>query len=156
MEILFSDRGRWLKAALAAAAFVALCRHTGRDIARTRVDLERVPAHFDTLRGRPVSIFTRRVVVADADGLEISTASGPMRLIGQSAPPARAGDIVSGDGEVVGPRRIRMTRLRAHPGYDWKRALNYAVSSLTLAAFVLWAVRRFALRFPRALLRSRH
>jgi hypothetical protein len=156
MDALFSDRLRALKAALAAAAFVLLCRYAHQAISRNQADLERVPAYFDALRGREVPIITRQVTAADAGSLEIATGSGPLRVQGQTSPPAAPGDIVSGFGEVVGPRQIRPRLLRLHPGYAWKRALNYAVSTLTLGLFVLWTVRRFGLRFPRSLLRSRH
>ena len=156
MDALFSDRWRALKAVLAAAVFIGLCRYTRQEVGRTQIDLERVPAYFDSVRGREVSIVARQVTAADAESVEISTNSGPLRIQGQTSPPAVAGDVVSGFGEIVGPRRIRPRVLRLHPGHAWKRPLNYAVSALTLALFVAWAVRRFQLRVPRALLRSRH
>jgi hypothetical protein len=156
MDALFSNRLRVVKVLLAAAAFAALCRQAGVEIGRAHPEIELMPAHFDALRGRTVIAVGRRVSASDAEAIEVATLAGPIRILGQTSPPARPGDVVSATGDVVGPREIRPTRLRLHPGFAWKRALNYAVSALTLAVFVLWALRRFGLRFPADLLRSRH
>ena len=153
---MFSDRLRWLKAALAAAAFVALCRQAKIDTDRAEPSLQRMPTSFDTLRGRRIAASTRRVAAADPDWIEIHSEAGPIRILGQTSPAARPGDVVSTVGEIVGPREIRPDRLRLHPGYAWKRPLNYAVSLLVLVAFLAWAIRRFQLRLPLPLFRSRY
>ncbi len=153
---MFSDRLRWLKALLAAAAFVALCRQSKTDADLAEPSVERMPTSFDTLRGRRIVAATRRVAAADPDWIEIHTSVGPIRLLGQSSPAARPGDVVSAVGTIVGPREIRPDRLRLHPGFAWKRPLNYTVSALVLALFLAWAVRRFQLRLPLPLFRSRH
>ena len=147
MGFLFSDRFRWIKAGLAAAAFTALCLHADAEIARREPPLEEVPGRFDDLRGRVVHGSSLRVSAADPEGLEFATPRGPVRVIGQTSPAARAGDTVTFIGEVSGPGEIRASRLRLNAGHAWKRPLNYAVSGATLlawAAFALWSARRRA------------
>lgn len=141
---MFSDRFRWIKAALALAAFAGLCVHADAEIARLEPPLETVS---DSLRGRTVTGASKRVVASAPDWIEVSTSSGPLRVRGQTSPGARPGDTVTFFGEVVGPREVRPDRLRLNPGHAWKRPLNYVVSILTLlvwAAFAFGSWRRHA------------
>ncbi|HEX7901404.1 MAG TPA: hypothetical protein VF950_26835 [Planctomycetota bacterium] len=151
---MFSDRFWGLKAALAAAAFAALCRWSDVQVRQADPPVESVPLRSELLRGRVVHVSAKEVTASHPDWVEVLTAAGTIRLIGQTSPAAKPGDILSAVGTVAGPREIRADRLRLHPGYAWKRPLNYAVSFLALALFVAWAAPLFQLRG--FVLRSRH
>jgi hypothetical protein len=149
---VFSDRLRWAKAALAAAAFAGLCHWSERRALELDPPVEAFPLHPERFRGRDVGVSLKTVSASHPDWIEVSTGSGPLRVFGQTSPAARKGDVLSAVGPAVGPREIQARRLRLHEGYRWKRALNYAVSALTLVLFLVWAAPRR--RFD-GLLRSR-
>ena len=152
---MFSDRFWGIKVALAAAAFAALCQGSDRLLLEDS-HVESRALRSDTLLGRPVHLSAKTVTASDPDGVEVLTSDGPIRVVGQSSPAARPGDVLSATGTVIGPRQVRATRLRVHTGYAWKRPLNYAVSILTLIVFAVWAAPLFRGRFHDLLLRSRH
>ena len=153
---MFSDRFWWLKAAVAVAAFAALCRGSAVQVAAADPPVEYLPLRSDDLLGRVVHVTAKTVLASDPAWVEVLTSSGRVRVLGQSSPAARVGDVLSAIGTVAGPREIRAERIRVHGGYGWKRPLNYAVSILTLLLFLLWAAPLFRGRFRDLRLRSRH
>ena len=152
---MFSDRFWGVKVALAAVAFAALCRWS-EDRLQEASPVESMPLRGDSFLGHVVHLSAKRVTASDPDWVEVQTIDGPIRLVGQSSPAARPGDVLSATGTVLGPREIRAIRLRVHQGYAWKRPLNYAVSILTLILFAVWAAPLFRGRFHDVRLRSRH
>jgi len=150
---MLSNRFWGLKVALAAAAFAALCHWS--DL-RLRSTLPPVESWSDSHLGRTVHLSAQKVGASDPDWIEVLTSDGPIRILGQSTPAARPGDVLSAVGTVAGPRQVRAVRVRVHTGYAWKRPLNYAVSILTLIVFAVWAAPLFRGRFHDLLLRSRH
>lgn len=152
---MFSDRLWWLKAAVALAAFAALCRWSEVQVRDFDPPIESLPLRSDALLGRAVHVSAKTVLASHPEWVEVQTSSGPIRVLGQSSPAARVGDVLSATGTVAGPREIRAVRVRVHGGYAWKRPLNYAVSILTLVLFVLWAAPLFRGRLQAVRLRSR-
>ena len=150
---MFSARFRGLKALAALLAFAGLAHAARRQVPEVDPPIEALPLRFDRLQGRPIHVAAKTVTASGPDWVEVKTASGPIRVLGQSSPPAKAGDVLSATGRAEGPRLVRGERLRTHPGFAWKRPLNYAVSVLTFGIFLLWAA-RFT-RLPDHLLRSR-
>ena len=153
---MFSDRFWWAKVALAVAAFVALCRWADVQIRQADPHVESLPLRTDALLGRVIHVSAKHVIASSPEWVEVLTAGGPIRVIGQTSPAARPGDVLSATGTAAGPRAVLATRLRVHAGYGWKRTLNYAVSILTLVLFLAWAAPLFRGRFRDLLLRSRH
>jgi hypothetical protein len=153
---MFSDRFWWAKVALAAAAFAGLCRWSEIQVLQADPPVESLPLRSDVLLGRVVHVNSKPVLASHPEWVEVLTAAGPIRVLGQSSPAARPGDVLSATGRVAGPREVRADRVRLHPGYDWKRKLNYAVSALTLIVFLVWAAPLFRGRLHDVLFRSRY
>ena len=152
---MFSDRFWWLKAAAAVAAFAALCRWSDVQVRKADPPVEFLPLRSDALLGRAVHLTAKTVLASHPEWVEVLTSAGRIRVLGQSSPAARVGDVLSATGTVAGPREIRAERVRVHGGYGWKRPLNYAVSILTLLLFLLWAAPLFRGRLHAVRLRSR-
>lgn len=150
---VFSDRLRWTQALLAVLAFAALCHWSERRALELDPPVELLPLQPERFAGRDVHLSLKTVSASHPDWIDVSTGSGTLRVLGQTSPAARKGDVLSAAGPATGPREIRARRLRLHEGYGWKRALNYAVSAITLVLFLVWAAppRRFD-----GLLRSRY
>jgi len=152
---MFSERFRGTRAFAALLAFAALGHLARLQVPQADPPIESLPLRFDTLQGRPIAVAAKSVIASGPDWVEVHTASGPIRVLGQSSPAARPGDVLSAVGTAAGPRLVAGERLRTHPGYRWKRPLNYAVSALTLAIFLLWARSFLRGRKLDGLLRSR-
>lgn len=152
---MFSDRFRGARAFAALLAFASLCHLARRQVPAADPPLESLPLRFDAIQGRRVCVNAKTVLASGPEWVDVHTSSGPVRVLGQSSPAARKGDVLSAVGTAAGPRLVLGERLRTHPGFVWKRRLNYAVSVLTFGVFLLWA-RRFLLgRRGDGLLRSR-
>jgi len=136
---MFSDRLWLLKAAAAIGLLSLVCTLSHLDISARQPPIERLPLLYDALRDRVFHQTADRVVASDAQGFEVRTGVGPMRLLTPTPPPA--GSFVTYNARPVGPRTLEILQMEVHSGYAWKRPLNYVVSVLTVIAF-LWLVRR--------------
>ena len=136
---MFSDRLWILKLAAAVGLLAWLSHDARRALQEYHPDLERVVLHSGQLRDRLISVANRQVVSVDSTGGQILTEVGPMHL--RTAEKLVVGQTVTAIVRPVGPRRLEAIRLEVNEGFRWKRALNYAVSALTVVVY-LWLVRR--------------
>jgi hypothetical protein len=151
---MFSDRWWIAKAAAAILLLAGLCRRSDRVLHEIHPDVERVALFTDDLRDKTVILWGRKVLSRDATGFEIDTRVGPVRILAAEPPPA--GEYISAVTRPVARRTLQATTLQINAGWNWKRPLNYAISVLTLLAY-LWIVRgRFRWRIEEGVFRSRY
>jgi len=151
---MFSDRLWILKVALALGALGFLGTQARKALEETQPDIERVAVFSEQLKDHTLYVSNKTVVGTDSTGLRIQTDVGPMHL--QTPQRAAVGDIVSALARPIGPRRMEVIRLQVNEGFRWKRGLNYAVSVLTVLAY-LWLIRhRFRWNPSAGFLRSRY
>lgn len=151
---MFSDRWWIAKAAAALLLLAGLCRRADRGLEELHPDVERVALFTDDLRNKTVILWGRKVLSRDATGFEIDTRVGPVRILTTEAP--AAGQYISAVARPVAARTLQATTLQINAGWNWKRPLNYAISVLTLLAY-LWIIRgRFRGRIEEGVLRSRY
>lgn len=136
---MFSDRLWILKAAAALGLLSLLCTVSHRKLSARFPQVERVALDPDALRGRVFHLQGQQVRSADAQGFEVGTSVGPLRLLTPTPPPA--GSFVTVNARAVGLRTLEVVEMNVHSGYRWKRPLNYAISILTVIGY-LWLVRR--------------
>lgn len=151
---MFSDRLWILKAAAALGLLAGLCTWTRRDLSARHPDIERVALHGDALRHHTFHLWAKQVLAADASGFQVDTYVGPMRIATATPPPV--GAFVSIAARPTGPRTLEAVNLNVHSGYVWKRTANYALSVLTVLAY-LWIIRRrFRWRIHEGVFRGRY
>jgi hypothetical protein len=151
---MFSDRFWILKLALATGALVALCHRARTEFEKVQPSFRKAPVYFEKVRGKIVTNLWAKPVTAHApDGFDISTDLGLFRVISPERPPI--GERVSLVARVTGPRTLEASAVQRNEGVSWKRPVNYIVSILTVAIFLLWARRRFRWPLHEGLFRSR-
>ena len=151
---MFSDRLWILKAAAALGLVSLVCTVSHREISARFPQVEKVALHPDRLQSHVFHLSAQRVQAADAQGFQIGTGVGPMRLLTATPPPV--GSFVTVNARPVGLRTLEVIDMSVHTGYSWKRPLNYAVSILTVIGY-LWLVRRrFRWRPEDGVIRSRY
>lgn len=151
---MFSDRFWTLKLALAAGGLAALCHRARTEFEEVHPSFRKAPVYFEKLKGKTVTNLWANPVTAHApDGFHISTDIGPFRVISPERPPI--GERVSLVARVAGPRTLEAMGVQRNEGVSWKRPVNYIVSILTVAVFLLWVRRRFRGSLREGLFRSR-
>lgn len=154
-EALFSDRFWLIKAALAMALFGVLGRWAQRDLVEADPDFELCAVYPDRLAGREVTFFAERVIDVSDRGFRVDTDYGPVEILSDAPPPA-PGSRVTGEGIVVGRRRIRSDVWYPNPGYGWKRVATYGISVAVLLPFLWLMGRRFRSGLSAGVFRSRY
>ena len=150
---MFSDRLWILKLALAAGLLVGLCHRARREFSRDFPSYKKAPVYFEEIRGKTVDLWAKPVVAHAPDGFDITTDVGRFRVISPDRPPV--GERVSLVARVAGPRTLEAGAVQRNEGVLWKRPVNYIVSIVTVAVFLLWARRRFRWPLREGLFRSR-
>lgn len=152
---LFSDRYWILKVGLAVGLFAILCRRSNRELAEIHPDIQYAAAETDLYLGKMVHAMGHRVLAVTPEGFDLETGAGPVRVAGR-VPSPKPGDHVTIEGRIAAPKRIEASALRIDEGYLWKRGLNYALSSLTVLAFLWFVRRRFRWKLTEGVFRSRY
>jgi hypothetical protein len=151
---MFSDRGWILKAAAALGLLAWLNWDTQRRLGNEFPPLERLAVFTEDLRHRQFHLWAKRVEALDPTGFQIRSSAGPIHIVTPVRP--ELGDHVSVSGRATGPRTLEATSLRINQGYAWKRPLNYAVSVVTLIAYLWFVRRRFRWRPHEGIFRGRY
>jgi hypothetical protein len=136
---MFSDRLWLLKAAAAVGLLSLVCTLSHQDITVRFPPVERVALSWEALRDHTFHLTGQRVFAADAQGFQIGTQVGPLRLLTDTPPPV--GSYVTFNARPVAPRTLQILAMDVHSGYTWKRPLNYIISILTVLGY-FWLVRR--------------
>ena len=153
--ILFSDGGWPLKLGIALGLFALLCNRAHREIGELHPRIESGAVGMEGVRGRILHAWAKRVLGAGGDGFDVDTDVGPFHVTWPHSRP-EPGEFVTFTGTIVEPRHVVASAVQINTGYYWKRGLNYALSSVTVLAF-LWVVRkRFRWRPSAGLFRSRY
>jgi hypothetical protein len=151
---MFSDRWWIAKAGAALLLLAGLCTRAERTLKGIHPEVERVALFTDELRDKSIIVWGKKVLSRDATGFEIDTRVGPVRVL-TPEPPAE-GEVISAVLRPTATRLLRATSLQINAGWAWKRPLNYAISVVTVLAY-LWIVRgRFRWRVEEGVLRSRY
>jgi hypothetical protein len=153
MSLLFGDRFRLVKHALALFLFVGLCTWTNARLGPIHPPMGGVPIYGDIWRDKIIAPQGYLVVAHTPDGFDLESKGGTIRILTAERPPV--GEHVSLVGRIAGNGRIEALRIQVNEGWRWKRPLNYGVSVLVLLVF-LWLIRdRFRIRLAEGLFRSR-
>ncbi len=151
---MFSDRWWIAKAGVALLLLAGLCSRADRTLRDIHPDVERVALFTEDLRNKTIILWGKRILSRDATGFEVDTKVGPVRVLTPEPPPE--GEVISAVTQPTGPRTLRALSLQINAGWTWKRPLNYAISVLTVLAY-LWIVRgRFRWRIEEGVFRSRY
>lgn len=153
LQTLFGDRLWTLKLAGAVALLAFLGHRARREFERDYPSYRKVPVHHDRMTGRTVSLWAKTVTAATPDGFDIDTDVGRFHVIGPDRPPP--GERVSLRARVAGPRTLEALAVQRNEGVLWKRPVNYVVSILAAALFLLWMSRLFRWPLRTGLFRSR-
>jgi hypothetical protein len=151
---MFTDRWWIAKAAGALLLFAVLSRHSADTLERLHPDLERAALFTDDIKDRSFVIWGKKVLTADAEGFEVPSHVGPMRILATTPP--RVGDYVSAIARPVGPRTLRASSIQINAGWAWKRPLNYAVSILLVLGYLRYHRRLFRWNAEGGILRGRY
>jgi hypothetical protein len=139
---LLSDRGRSVKAALAALALLLLCLYGLMAGPAQRFYYEDCLADPKACQGRQVLAVVRRVKSQDADGLTLAGARGDIRVRGAVPEPAQGG-VMDVLGRVGPDGDLELDRYHLHrPG----RGLKLAISLVPVAVVLYLIWRHFIAR----------
>ncbi|HVR86203.1 MAG TPA: hypothetical protein VMU54_17910 [Planctomycetota bacterium] len=151
---MFTDRWWSVKAASALLLFGVVSARSGGTLSELHPELERTALFTESLRGKTLILWGRKVLTADADGFEIDSRVGPIRVLTPHPPPV--GAYVSGIAQPTGPRTLTASSVHVNAGFVWKRPLNYALSILVVIGY-LWSVRRlFRWRIAEGVFRGKY
>ena len=149
---MFSDRLWTLKGVVAIGVFVGLCWRAREDLSPLHPNLGQVPVHTGTPEKSLISFGALEVLSVGADGFDVETGAGPCRV--QSPLRPHPGDLVNAVGFMTGPHTFQAIRARVNEGYEWKRALVWWISAVTLIVCLWQAKRYFRFRLREGLFRS--
>lgn len=151
---MFTDRFWILKALVTLSLIGWLCTASRHALSELHPDIERAASHIERLEGKTQNLWTKRVLAADATSFQIETYVGPMKVLTSTPPPV--GSIVSAQVRAIAPRTFEALTLHVNAGHDWKRPLNYAISIVTVVAYLTLVRPRFRGRMQDGIFRSKY
>jgi hypothetical protein len=151
---MFTDRWWIAKAAAALLLFAALSHRTADTLERLHPGLNRASLFTDDIKDKSFVIWGKKVLTADAQGFEVQSHAGPIRILVPTPP--TPGEYVSTIARAVGPRTLRASFVQINAGWSWKRPLNYIVSALVVLAYLFHHRRLFRWSADGGILKGRY